>query len=55
MRAKAEFAKNTDKWNSCPEQSKNKKLHGRASWQFLYGCMKAELSPNFGDERDRAA
>lgn len=41
MRAKAEFAKDKDKWSSCREQSKAQKLHGRASWQFLYGCMKA--------------
>jgi hypothetical protein len=41
MRAKAEFAKDKDKWMSCREQSKTQKLHGHASWQFLYGCMKA--------------
>jgi hypothetical protein len=41
VRAKAEFAKDKDKWMSCREQSKTQKLHGRASWQFLYGCMKA--------------
>ena len=40
-RAKAEFAKDKTKWDSCQQQSKEKKLRGRASWSFLYGCMKA--------------
>jgi hypothetical protein len=40
-RAKTEFAKDKDKWTSCREQGKQQKLRGRASWQFLYGCMKS--------------
>jgi hypothetical protein len=40
-KAKAEFAKDKAKWASCRRQSKEKKLSGRASWSFLYGCMKS--------------
>jgi hypothetical protein len=40
-RAKAEFVKDKAKWASCQQESKEKKLRGRASWSFLYGCMKA--------------
>ena len=40
-RTKAEFAKDKAKWTSCREQSKEKKLHGRANWSFLYDCMKS--------------
>ena len=38
---KTEFAKDKAKWSSCRQQSKDKKLKGRASWSFLYDCMKA--------------
>jgi hypothetical protein len=39
--ARSEFAKDKAKWTSCRQQSKDKKLKGRASWSFLYDCMKA--------------
>jgi len=39
--ARAEFAKDKAKWASCRKQSADKKLKGRASWSFLYDCMKA--------------
>jgi len=40
-KATTEFRKDKDKWASCRTQSKDKKLKGKASWSFLYGCMKA--------------
>ena len=39
--ARIEFAKDKAKWSSCRQQSKNKNLRGRASWSFLYDCMKS--------------
>ena len=38
---KAEISKDKAKWSSCRQQGKDKKLKGRASWSFLYDCMKA--------------
>jgi len=38
---KAEFAKEKAKWADCRRQNEDKKLKGRASWSFLYDCMKA--------------
>ncbi len=40
-KTKAEFAKDKAKWASCRQQGKDKKLSGRASWSFLYSCMKS--------------
>ena len=40
-KAKAEFVKDKAKWASCRQQGKEKKLSGKASWAFLYDCMKA--------------
>ncbi len=37
--AKAKWAKQKDKWNSCNKQAADKKLSGRDSWSFLYTCM----------------
>ncbi len=39
--AKAEFAKDKAKWADCRKQGTDKKLKGKASWSFLYDCMKA--------------
>jgi ABC-type sugar transport system substrate-binding protein len=39
--AKKEWEKDTAKWSSCRKQSDSKKLSGRASWSYLYECMKA--------------
>jgi hypothetical protein len=39
--AVAEFSKDKAKWASCRKQGKDMKLKGKASWSFLYGCMKA--------------
>jgi hypothetical protein len=38
-RAKAQFAKEKNKWTDCQKQSKDQKLTGRKSWSFLYSCM----------------
>jgi hypothetical protein len=38
--AKAEYARNTAKWAGCRKQADAKKLSGRASWSYLYDCMK---------------
>ena len=40
-KARAEFVKDKEKWASCRRESKDKHLRGRASWSFLYDCMKA--------------
>ena len=40
-KARTEFAKDKQKWASCRRQSKDMKLKGKASWSFLYDCMKA--------------
>jgi hypothetical protein len=37
--AKAEWAKEKQKWADCEEQSKDQKLTGRKSWSFLASCM----------------
>ncbi len=37
--AKAKWAKQKDKWNSCNRQATDKKLSGRDSWSFIYTCM----------------
>jgi hypothetical protein len=37
--AKAKWVKEKDKWNSCNKQAKDKKLHDRNSWSFIYTCM----------------
>jgi hypothetical protein len=39
--ARIEFAKDKAKWVDCRQQGKSKKLRGRASWSFLYNCMKS--------------
>jgi hypothetical protein len=38
-RAKAEWAKDKEKWADCQKQSKEQKLTGRKSWSFLASCM----------------
>ena len=37
--AKAEWAKEKQKWAGCQKQSKDQKLTGRKSWSFLASCM----------------
>ena len=37
--AKAEWAKEKQKWANCQKQSKDQKLTGRKSWSFLASCM----------------
>jgi hypothetical protein len=39
--AKREFRKDQDKWTACRKKSRDQKLSGRASWSFLYTCMKS--------------
>ena len=40
-RAANEFSKDKAKWADCRKQGKDMKLKGKASWSFLYECMKA--------------
>jgi hypothetical protein len=40
-KTRAEFSRDKEKWASCRKQGKEQKLRGKASWSFLYGCMKA--------------
>jgi len=37
--AKAKWVKEKVKWTDCQTQVVEKKLYGRKSWPFLYGCM----------------
>jgi hypothetical protein len=37
--AKAKWVKEKAKWADCQKQAADKKLSGRKSWPFLYGCM----------------
>ena len=37
---KAELSKEKDKWAACRKDQKDQKLKGKASWAFLYACMK---------------
>ena len=37
--AKALWVKEKVKWADCQQQAAEKKLSGRKSWPFLYGCM----------------
>src|SRR6266852_7323647 len=43
-RAKAEWAKEKEKWAGCQKQSKDQNLTGRKSWSFLASCMMPSLS-----------
>ncbi len=37
--AKAKWVKEKVKWADCQTQAVEKKIYGRKSWIFLYGCM----------------
>src|SRR5262245_2984145 len=37
--AKAEWAREKEKWADCQKQSKDQNLTGRKSWSFLASCM----------------
>ncbi|MGH6725549.1 MAG: hypothetical protein ACREB8_03270 [Pseudolabrys sp.] len=37
--AKAKWVKEKVKWAHCQNEALDKKLVGRKSWPFLYGCM----------------
>ena len=37
--AKAKWVKEKAKWAVCQSRAAEKKLSGRKSWPFLYGCM----------------
>jgi hypothetical protein len=39
--ATAEWATDKGEWASCRKQVSDKNLSGRASWSFLYDCMKS--------------
>jgi hypothetical protein len=38
-KAKAQWAKEKEKWAGCQKQSKDQGLTGRKSWSFLSSCM----------------
>jgi hypothetical protein len=38
-RAKAEWAKEKEKWTDCQKQAQDQKLSGQKSWSFLASCM----------------
>jgi hypothetical protein len=38
-KAKAQWAKEKEKWAGCQKQSKDQGLTGRKSWTFLASCM----------------
>jgi len=35
-----EWRKNRAKWDTCNRQASGQKLTGKASWTFIYDCMK---------------
>jgi hypothetical protein len=37
--AKAEWAKQKEKWANCQKQAQDQNLTGRQSWSFLTSCM----------------
>jgi hypothetical protein len=38
---KHEWRKDRAKWDTCNRQASDQKLAGKASWSFIYDCMKA--------------
>lgn len=38
---KREWRKDRAKWDTCNRQATDQKLTGKASWTFIYDCMKA--------------
>jgi serine protease inhibitor ecotin len=38
---KREWRKDKAKWDTCNRQASDQKLTGKASWTFIYDCMKA--------------
>ena len=38
---KREWQKDKAKWDVCNQKASDQKLSGKASWSFLYDCMKA--------------
>lgn len=38
---KHEWRKDKAKWDTCNQQASDQKLSGKASWAFIYDCMKA--------------
>jgi hypothetical protein len=39
--AKKEWRKDKAKWSACRQKAHDQKLSGKASWSFLYTCMKS--------------
>ena len=39
--AKAEFKKDKAKWDACNQRVAGEHLKGRASWSYVYDCMKS--------------
>jgi len=37
---KREWARDKAKWDACNQMAADQKLSGRASWSFLYDCMR---------------
>lgn len=38
---KHEWQKDKAKWDVCNQKASDQKLSGKASWSFIYDCMKA--------------
>jgi hypothetical protein len=38
---KREWRKDKAKWDACNQRASDQKLSGKASWSFIYDCMKA--------------
>jgi hypothetical protein len=38
---KREWRKDKAKWDACNRRASDQKLSGKASWSFIYDCMKA--------------
>lgn len=38
---KQEWRKDKGKWDACNQRAGDQKLSGKASWAFIYDCMKA--------------
>lgn len=38
---KREWRKDKAKWDACNRRASDEKLSGKASWSFIYDCMKA--------------
>jgi hypothetical protein len=40
-KAKAEWAREREKWDACQKRAEDKSLTGRESWSFIATCMRS--------------